>query len=358
MLKVRSEIALWYGDGGNIMGALKDNIVTRNRCNLGEALPLATPFSVALDPCNLCNFDCRFCAIQHDKRKVNFQKQMMDWELYMKIIDDLKEMPDKLRVLRINGNGEPLLHPRFADMVRYAKSADVANWIETITNGSQFSPELNRRLVESGIDRIRISIEALNAEGYYKICGRHIDFDQFIDNIADLYRQSRGKNIEIYVKIVDEALESGKAIEEFYRIFDNICDRMFVDKVIPLWADYDITDEFDNAGSKVSGMHGQEITHVAVCPYPFYSVIINSDGEVTSCCADWERKYVWGDLKTASFKKIWNGDRAKNFFRIMLSRHGREILPMCKTCVLPDYDCNDNIDANAEVILHRLEMLR
>ena len=102
------------------------------------------------------------------------------------------------------------------------------------------------------------------------------------------------------------------------------------------------------------GMHGQELKAVKVCPYPFYNLIINPDGDVTACCADWKRKLVFGNLNNQSFQEIWNGKILRDFWKEML-KGNKSCYEMCSKCILPMYDCNDNIDDYAEQILERLE---
>ena len=186
------------------MTAINKNIVCEKRNKLEEVIPLSGPYTVAIDPSNLCNFKCNFCAIQCKNEELSFKKQLMPLELFKKIIDDLKMFPQKLKVLRINGQGEPLLNPNICEMIRYAKESDVADFIEMITNGSKLSPVLNRNLIDSGIDRIRISIEALDEIGYRNIAGTKIDFAAFVNHIRDLHKIS-GK-CEMYCKIVDVAV--------------------------------------------------------------------------------------------------------------------------------------------------------
>lgn len=70
-----------------------------------------------------------------------------------------------------------------------------------------YPPEMNRRLVDTGIDMVRISVEALTAEDYKEICDVSIDFEKFVDNIRDLYEVSRGTNTKVSVKIVNVALK-------------------------------------------------------------------------------------------------------------------------------------------------------
>lgn len=327
------------------MKAINKNIVCNERNRLEEVIPLETPYTLAIDPSNLCNFKCNFCAIQSQQTALPFTKQLMSKQLFMKIIDDLKAFPSKLKVLRINGQGEPLLNPNIAEMVQYAKEKDVAEFVEMITNGSRLCPELNQKLIDSGIDRIRISIEALDAEGYKNIADAKIDFDNFIDNIKDLH--DRSGHCEIYCKIVDAAVPTEEDKNRFFELFGDICDRIFIDNVVPMWSDFEELNQKMKIGK--IGMHGQEIKNVKVCPFSFYSLIINSDGEVTVCCADWKRKLVVGDLKKESLYDIWNGRALRDFWIAMLNGKKNDF-EMCRKCLLPMYDCNDNIDDYAKEI--------
>lgn len=333
------------------MKAKRENIVSKERHRLEDVLPLEFPYSLAIDPCNLCNFKCKFCAMQSSEEDRSYKKQFMDFNLYKKIIDDLSRMSAKLKVLRLSGQGEPLLNPNIVEMISYAKEKEVADFIEIVTNGSQFNPEFNSRLVESGIDRIRISVEEVTEEGYSEMAGRKINFEEFVANIKDLHDRS-GEKCEIYIKIVDAAVDTEEKRKLYYDIFEEICDRIWIDQVIPLWSDYEeLSSNFD---IKQIGLHGQKMQQVKICPYPFYNLIINPDGEVTACCADWKRKLVMGDLKEKSFEEIWHGIVLRTFWADLL-KGDKNKYEMCAKCVLPMYDCNDNIDEFGQTILERLE---
>lgn len=327
-----------------------NNIIAKDRQRLEDVLPIKTPYSLCIDPSNICNFKCNFCAIQKKEVFLPFKRQVMDFELYKKIIDDISMFEEPLKVLRLNGNGEPLINQYFPDMVAYAKEKKVANFIETITNASLLNPEYNRRIICSGIDRIRISVEAVNGEGYSTVTGKEIDFDSFINNIRDLHDISG--ECEIYCKIVDISVPTKKERDKFYEIFDPICDRMFIDTVIPLWSDFDEISEI--VSENATGIHNQKVKEVRICPYPFYSLMINPDGEVTLCCADWKREYIVGDLKRESLINIWNGNKLRAFWINMLKGKKDEYI-MCSKCKLPSYDCNDDIDEFGSTILARLE---
>lgn len=338
------------------MKAERKNLVNPHRHKLQDVLPLVTPYDIDIDPCNVCNFKCKFCAMHSSGEVLNFKKQMMPLSLFKKIVDDIAEFPNQLKLSHIAGNGEPLLHPDFPEMVRYAKEKKISECIATITNGSRLNPELNRALIDAGLDRIRISVEAIDEEGYYEIAGVKIDLEEFISNIRDLHERSiqAGGRCEIYIKTVDAAVETPEKQERFYQLFEGVCDRIFIDHVIPLWSGWDgINNRFD---IQDKGVHGQNLRVVQVCPYPFYSLLVSPDGIVTLCCADWRRELVVGDLKKQSMMEIWNGEKLRTFWIDMLSGN-KNLYSMCAQCQLPMYDCVDHIDAYAEQLLPKFQKL-
>ena len=97
-----------------------------DRIELKNALPLRTPYVIYIDPCDTCNFRCKFCPsgnLELMKKTKGRGHGPMDFEVYKGIIDSLREFPDPIRVIRLYKEGEPLVNPRFADMVRYAKAS-------------------------------------------------------------------------------------------------------------------------------------------------------------------------------------------------------------------------------------------
>ncbi len=332
------------------MKAKRENIINRERNDLAEVLPLKWPYALVIDPSNLCNFRCKFCW-QCSEEAVTYKKQFMEIDLFKKIINDLSFSGEKVKSICLSGQGEPLLNPNILEMIQYTKEREVSEFIEIITNGSKFSPEFNQKLVNSGVDRIRISVEELSETGYLDMAGVNINFEEFVANIKDLYERSRGK-CTIYIKIVDASVKTQERKIFFYDTFGNYCDKIWIDAVIPLWSDFQVIDDkFERAST---GIHGQKIEKVNVCPFPFYKLIINPDGEVTLCCADWKRKLVVGNLSNESFERIWNGKILREFWCNMLKGKKNQY-EMCKKCVLPMFDCNDNIDECAEKILKRIE---
>lgn len=322
-------------------------IINKKRNRLEKVIPLQTPYCIYIEPSNLCNFKCDFCAMQSSDKTKNVSKQCMTFEMFKKVVDDIKGFGEKIKMLRLTVNGEPLMNKNLPQMIRYAKESHVADFIEIITNASLLNRKLSNDLIESGIDRIRISIEALDRIGYKKIAKVDIDFERLLENIKYLYDNKR--QCEVYVKIVDEAINNKEDEKNFYKLFNDKCDKMFIENIIPIWSDFDEL----VIKSDTIGLHGEKVKNINVCPYIFYSFIIGSNGDVTCCCADWQRKYVIGNVKEKSVVELWRSDKLKQIWIDML-KGNKNKYEMCKKCLKPMYDCIDNIDKYADEILVKI----
>lgn len=332
------------------MKAKQENIVNNDRHNLVDVIPLRTPYSMFIDVCNACNFKCKFCAIQYSKRRLTFPKISMKYDDYVKVIDDICGFGTPLKMLRLTANGEPLINKDLPQMIEYAKRRKVTEHIEIVTNASLLTHEMSLALINAGLDRIRISIEAIDAQGYYDISGVRLDWKKFVEEIRFFY--DNRKQCEVYIKTVDAAIKSKQDEELFYKEFGDICDRIFVEHVIPIWTGYEeINDDFkiENVG-----LHGHEVKDVKVCPFPFYSFVVNPDGEITVCCNDWERKISMGNAFEESVVDVWRGDRYRKFLMGMIKNGRKRNHPQgCAKCLYPCYDAVDNLDKDIDKLLQK-----
>ena len=332
---------------------IKPRIELENRTKLEEVIPLEVPFVVFLDPANICNFQCKFCPTGNRAlmKNINRKSCLMDFDLYKKIIDDLCEFEKPIKVLRLYKDGEPLLNPRFADMVRYAKERGCTLQVDTTTNGSLLNPEKNLELIEAGLDRINISLEGLSAESYKEFAGYNINFAKFVGNIRHFYEHK--KDCTVCIKIVGDFL-SEEEKNRFFDIFGDIADRVFIEHVAPCWPDFEMNEVVPN---QEVGIYGQEIREVDVCPYIFYSLSINADGKVSLCFLDWSWKLIVGDVRTESFKNIWNSETLFKYQKMHLLKKRKEH-PICAVCGQLSHCLPDDIDPFAEILLKRLESSR
>ena len=161
----------------------------------------------------------------------------MSFDLFKKIIDDLKEFDQPVKKIKIGNNGEPMLHKEFARMVEYIKKSKVTEIIEVFTNGSMLNPKLNKEIIDAGLDIINVSLQGLTSERYKEVAGIKINMEDMIRNIAHLYEVR--KTCKLYVKVIDQtyALEVivgnlylPKTIENFFTIHSEISVTKFLSK--------------------------------------------------------------------------------------------------------------------------------
>jgi radical SAM protein with 4Fe4S-binding SPASM domain len=318
-----------------------------------ELLPLNTPLSLHIDPANVCNLRCKFCPTGHPDiiRDVHRPQGLMDFLLFRKIIDDLKDFKEPIRHLHIYKDGEPLLNQKFHAMVKYAKDNGIAQSVETTTNALLLSSDISQGLIDAGLDRIRISVQHISADGYHNLTKKRVEIEEIAEKIRILHSkvQSLGYGPLIHVKILDTGLsEKDKAL--FISTFENISDEIHIDTLMG-WNKNNLFD-FRLGTQPPSGMDpSSRVMSRTVCPLPFYSLAINIDGSVSACCVDWSHSIVVGNVNSESLLDIWQGDRLRKFRLDQLT--GREHAnPVCACC---DYVNGLPQTSNLDAAISRLQ---
>lgn len=329
---------------------VKPRIDLENRTKLQDVIPIETPFIVFVDPSEACNFQCKFCPTGDKDLMKSLPGRghgLMDFDLYKHVIDDLCTFPGKVKVVRLYKDGEPLLNPRFADMVKYAKQSGCCDRVDTTTNASLLTHKMCDDIVEAGLDRINISVEGVNAKQYQDFSKWTLDYDTYVDNIRYLYEHKT--NLEMLVKINGDVITKEEQ-QQFLDTFGDITDDIFIESVMDCWP------TFEQKKVKVNetrGIYDNKIKEVLVCPYVFYSMYVNSDGMVSLCFLDWKHELLLGDAKTQSLKDIWTGDKLKEY-RKMFLRGERKGHRVCAECGQLRQGAPDDIDAYREELLSRL----
>ena len=321
---------------------------------LKESIPLRTPYVIHIDPCDTCNFHCKFCPsgdIELMKSINGRAHGPMDMGVYRRIIDSLSEFQDKIRVIRLYKEGEPLLHPQFADMVRIAKDSGHCLRVDTTTNASLLTRDRSLAIIDAGLDRINISVEGINAEQYRDFSGHKLDYNAFVDNIAFFFEHKQ--QCEMNIKINGDILTPEQE-EEFYRTFGDITDGISVEHTIEYWPKFDdMQVDFDENVALLGG----KANEVKVCPYVFYEMCINSDGSYSLCRFDWNHAMLMGREFGVAVtpKKVWDSITLWRFQNSFLKKE-RALLTVlsCPKCGILKQGVPEDLDRFAEEILDNM----
>jgi len=160
---------------------------------LRDVVPLATPFTVLIDPVNACNFKCTFCPTGDKEllNKVGRPLGVMPSELYGKIIDDIAGFPGRLKKLQLYKDGEPLLNKALPEMVALATERRVSEVVETTTNAALLDAGMAAALIDAELDAIRISVEHVHDAGYRQVTQDFADYERIRGNVATLFELRR-----------------------------------------------------------------------------------------------------------------------------------------------------------------------
>lgn len=326
-------------------------IYATKRTPLKDVIPLTVPFSVQIDVCSACNLQCAFCvhsdtvAVERAGIKWGF----MSLQLFQKIIDDMRNSwaGNKVKKLRLFQMGEPLLNPFIVDMVRYAKNAEVADYIEITTNATLLTDELSDALIDAGLDFLIVSVNGITEKQYQDVCNYHMNFQKFREHLKYFYDHK--KQCQVWLKYGDIGY-SKEETDRFYELFENCCDQISVETIsATLWQDTNVADKITNAHK---GTYGQELQKKQVCPFIFTTLIINDQGMAHLCCVDWKCKHILGNLTKESIADVWNGERLRAYQLKHLNMR-KDDIDICVNCESLSANTTDNIDYCREEIRQR-----
>lgn len=322
-----------------------------NRQCLGKVLPLSTPFTIMADISDVCNFKCNYCFRGMGKHEKYYgHSRLMSKEIFTKIVDQALEFDGRIRRFSLSHNGEPLAHPGFAEFVEYAKKKDVADSVEIHTNASLLNKDLCRKIINSGLDRMVISLQGMDAKKYNEICGVNIDYDRFYNNIQFLYKEKRSTSI--CIKIVDTALNEDEK-EIFYERFAPIADRVYIETVVPLW---DVKEGERNSNDQTNNKYGIDYKKQNMCPLMFYTINILPDGTIFPC-TNITPPMILGNIHDNTLKECWESKKRRNFIIEQL-KNTRDCNRVCKNCYIPQNTVlteNDIVDGYEKEILERIQ---
>lgn len=321
-----------------------------NRQNLMEVLPLPKPFTLLIEPSNLCNFRCIQC-FQSLRSDNYFTRNRMNMPLtrFRKVIEQLQAWDgSKLKVLKLSLYGEPLINPDFCEMLRIAREAGIAERIETTSNASLLTRSISEKLVQYGLDYARISIYASGQEKHRAITGSELDFRKIHENLRILQEVKKQKGSErpfVSLKMLDTY---GCENEQFRQMYQDVANELYIDKPHS-WIKVDNVDFMKNyyqdSVSEAIGDLNQNSTQRIACPMAFTTMTVRSNGDVSPCCVDFIGGTNLGNSDDHSLKEIWNSNQWYKFQKMQLQNRKHENYS-CGRCDIyrNDHYTRDNID--------------
>jgi radical SAM protein with 4Fe4S-binding SPASM domain len=271
------------------------SLITSYLCSkrTGKAAPKGLPISLAVEPTTACNLRCPECP------------------------------------------SEPYLHPAFLDMVKYASASGV--YTATSTNAHFLSDEMAKKTVESGLDRLIISIDGATQETYsaYRKEGRLEKVIQGTQRLVKWKKTLKSATPHLIFQClvvkpneheVEDIKQIGRqlGVDEVRFKTAQIYDYENGSPLIPAQSKFSRYKKLDTGKWAIKNVLENE------CWKMWHSTVITWDGKVVPCCFDKDASHAMGSVAESSLAEIWNGKTYNGFRQALLT--SRKEIDICKNC--------------------------
>jgi radical SAM protein with 4Fe4S-binding SPASM domain len=280
-------------------------IASRLTASIMDRLWRSFPPVVRLETTNRCNAACAFCPRLTMKRPTGIMEQ----GLFERLVSEAAE--GGCRSLHLHNFGEPLLDPDLPDRVALAKRAGIKR-VKIFSNGSLLFGERAERLLKSGLDEIKISIDGADAEEFARL-RKGLSLETIVDNARAFVREralaGRGPRVVAACTQTSDREATGRLLAG---VVDDV--------------DYG---RLHNWAGVMSSLRKRRLRKPCARLWQTFTVLWN--GSVSLCCLDYEGAEILGEVREQSIREVWQDDRyraVRNLHR--LAR--QEEIPLCREC--------------------------
>ena len=275
-----------------------------------------------------CNYTCAMCPQEHGREKDFLKKLPLD--VMEKIIDDAMEYG--LESVSLHGSGEPTLNANMPEVVKAVKARGVRCF--SFSNGSKLTEDLSRRLIEAGIDVLRISAIGYDRTSYAKWMSQDI-FEDVRNNVKRFVELNRELSGQSEVHLYHLAIEP-EHIENEIRLYQKNWVE-YTGALAEVWMMHNWSGTYDSPYHREDMVPSKQKRS---CGRPFSPLLQvragglkGQRGAVVACCMVLGRdsEAVLGHLDTDDIQDIVTGEAYSNL-RQMHSEGRFDEIPYCKDC--------------------------
>ncbi len=288
------------------------------------------PFALNIEPTTACNLACPECpsglkSFTRKTGKIDLKKHE-NW---------LKEIKKSVFYINYYFQGEPFLHPQFLDLIRSANKARI--YTATSTNAHFIDEQKAQEIVESGLDRLIISLDGTTQETYqaYRING---NLETVVESTKKLVSTKKKLNSStphlifqfLVVAPNEHQIEDAKhlanelGVDEIRFKTAQVYEYKNGNSLIPQ------NEKYARYVKNSDGTYRFKFKVQNKCWRMWSSAVLTWNGKVVPCSFDKDAIYQMGDISQDSFKKVWKNVKYTAFRKQIL--RNRSIIEMCKNC--------------------------
>ena len=308
-----------------------------------SATAASPPVCLYLEITNRCNLLCDTCPRTFEELEPPAD---MSWSLFTRIVD---QIPDIGRVV-LHGVGEPMLVRNLPRMIRYLK--DRGTYVLFNTNGTLLQPKKFQALIDTGLDELRVSLDAADRASYLRVRGKDF-FNRIVRDVGKFtaFQRETGATtprVSLWLTGLKETVDQ---LPDFVRlaatmgvtgvhlqrlVFDDagfglarpefsLFEQTREDEAVAIEAAQAIGRELgvtlDASGATEPGLslkRQADDKPWATCRRPWSLMYFTAHGRALPCCiapfsARGYENYTLGDATQDSLRDIWNSPAYKDF---------------------------------------------
>lgn len=283
--------------------------------------PPPFPLHLDIDTNYSCNLACIMCPQGQGGFPVSYDRKFLDFHLYERVLSE--GVDNGLAAVRLGITGEPLLRADISEFVVLAKRLGILD-IMLITNGQLLDEDIAANLMDAGLTRLMVSIDAFQPATYRRLRpgGELSRLENNLDRFLAL-RQKRGTELPLLRVSFVKTSFNWQEQDHFRQRWQNR-------------ADYICFQEYSNIlGRADTTFYGPEPPRISDfrCPDPWQRLSLFVNGDMFPCCSDFGRLAPLSNATHTSVSQAWHSPAATR-----LRDHHRQDrwfeVPVCRQCGL------------------------
>lgn len=296
---------------------------------IGKPLMFGYPFSISVEPTTSCNLRCPECisGIRGFTRKTG----MLTIETYKNILGSSEKW---LMYLNYYFQGEPFLNPEIYEMIKMASEKGI--YTSTSTNAHYLTMENCKKIIDSGLSRLIISIDGTTPEVYsaYRIGGSYEKVMEGLKMLKEVKEESGARTPMIIIQFI-VFRQNEHQVPSIKKLSKELGFKLWIKsaQINEFEAGSDLMPESEKYSRYIKqedGKYSIKNNLLNHCWKLWHSLVFTWDGKAVPCCFDKDAKHAMGDIHQTSLEKIWY-DSPYNDFRKMLI-HSRARIDICRNC--------------------------
>ena len=314
------------------------------KLNLITEFPLQIDFELNYS----CNFTCPMCTWNVESTEQKGKQTWFDFEVFKEVID--QGVKKGLKALRMNYINEPLIRKDIVKFISYARKAGILD-IYFSTNGSLLTDDMIRGLIDSGLMRLQVSLDAYTKETYEKIRTGG-NFDDVIKKVLRFLEIRKEMNVKLPTLRVNFVKNDTNKheLDDFVNFWKGKADSIGIQDLVGIMEGYGKKTDKEIENKQLSGDFR--------CAQPFQRVTMRYNGTILPCCTFYAAEIPIGQIKTntktkfsdvdniglldkslkskliiGTIEDIWKSEQMK-FIRDIHQKGEFWKHPVCKKCVL------------------------